>query len=145
MLRVFVSAVHVRRERVVVLVVLPVVAIALIIRLLRRPLASSDDWQTAVTWVRATNEQTSTQPKQTNKQSEHKHRPRTEKQVDRYINTQKKKKQLISKRLREELRRRDRETQWGLTTACRKRKEEEGEEEKAREKRRRRSRWKLFR
>lgn len=62
-----VSVVHVRGERVVVLMVLPVVGVALIVRLLCWPLASSDDRQTAVTWVRAANEQTSTQP-ETNKQ-----------------------------------------------------------------------------
>jgi len=63
-----VSAVHVRGERVVVLVVLPVVAEALVIRLLRRTLASPDDRPAALTWPRAADKQTSTQPKQTNRQ-----------------------------------------------------------------------------
>lgn len=43
------ASVHVRGEGVVVLVVLPVVAVALVVRLLRRILPSSYDRQTAVT------------------------------------------------------------------------------------------------
>lgn len=43
------AAIHVRGERVVVLMVLPVVGVALVIRLLCRALPSSYDWQTAVT------------------------------------------------------------------------------------------------
>lgn len=59
--------------------VLPIVAIALIVRLLRRTLASLDDWQTAVTRVRATNKQARTETKQadTNK---HKYRPHVKNQ-----------------------------------------------------------------
>lgn len=64
-----VSAVHVRGEWVVVLVVLPVVTVALIVCLFCWPLASPDDWQPAVTRVRATSRQTSKTTKRANRQT----------------------------------------------------------------------------
>lgn len=61
-------AVHVRGERVIVLVVLPVVGVALVVRLLRRALVSSDDGQTAVARVRTASRPTSaTTRRQTSK------------------------------------------------------------------------------
>lgn len=76
-----VSVVHVRGERLVVLLVLPVIGVALIIRLLRRPLTSPDDWQTAVAWVRAASEQNVHTDR--NKENSHKHTwPTTGRQRD---------------------------------------------------------------
>lgn len=79
------GTVHVRGERVVVLMVLPVVSVAFIIGLLCGPLSSPDNRQMAVARVRAMNEQT--QQRQTGKQTENEHKHRQQRNKYRQIHT----------------------------------------------------------